>query len=263
MINKQIIKKIVNFILDLLFPKHCVGCDKEGSWLCNKCANDIVKIKTPICPTCQKITLYGQFCPKCRAKTNLTGVIVAAYYEEGPLKEAIHTYKYEGVFDLASDLGKLLCDKLNLLPPTLIRLASERPEFHRRTRWNKVGVVMIPVPLHKKRKAQRGYNQAELLARQINIKNERLKTKNGLILTQKLIRHKYQKKSQTELSGSARRKNLVNCFSWVGDKNELKGKIVFLVDDVYTTGSTLNECAKILRRDAGVKEVWGLVLAKA
>lgn len=249
--------KIKDFALDLIFPKNCVGCGKEGEWICQTCQKKIVLVKTPTCPTCQKITNNGQFCPKCRVKTNLTGVIVAAYYEEGPLKEAIHTFKYEGVFDLSDDLSKILLAGFN-------HIVSKK--------FNQKHTIIIPVPLHKKRRAQRGFNQAELLARQIitkrqkNIKTEEqinLDRENWQMVNNKLIRHKYQKKSQVELSGKARRINLQNSFSWVGDKNELSGKVVLLVDDVYTTGSTLNECAKILRREAGVRQVWGLVLAKA
>lgn len=248
--SKSIIKKTSDFILDLLFPKYCLGCNKEGEWICDKCQKKIILIKQKTCPNCQRITKFGQFCQRCRDKFDLTGAIVAAYYENGPLKEAMHTFKYEGVFDLANDLGKLFHNKLNLLPPPC--LAESR-----RARWNKVGIVIIPVPLHKKRQAMRGFNQAELLARQIAQKNKLVLVKN------QLIRHKYQKKSQAELSGKARRESLKNCFSWVGHPHELKGKTVLLVDDVYTTGSTLNECAKVLRNQAGADEIWGLVLAKA
>ena len=66
-----------------------------------------------------------------------------------------------------------------------------------------------------------------------------------------------------ELSGKARRENVRGVFAWRGQKDELKGKTVLLVDDVYTTGATLQECAKILRQEAGVRQVWGIVLAKA
>lgn len=234
------IKNFGDFILDLLFPINCVGCGKEGEWICSECQNEIIQIKEPTCPNCNRLTSNGKFCPRCREKSYLTGVIVAAYYKEGPLKEAIHTFKYDGVFDLAKDLGKILTGVLE-------------------NRWKK-RAILIPVPLHKKRRAKRGYNQSELLTREIN--------KNVLrgvlpILINKLIRHKFTKKTQVELSGQKRRENMKNCFSWVGTKNELQGKTVILIDDIYTTGSTLQECARIIRQNAGVREVWGLVLAKA
>lgn len=224
-----------NFFLDCLFPKNCVGCQKEGKWICDKCYSKIVFIKQATCPNCNKLTKDGKFCINCRKKTNLTGLITAAYYEDGPLKEAIHTFKYGGVFDLSKDLGKIM------------RKTISDQRFAKNT-------ILIPVPLHKKRRSQRGYNQAELLTKQIA-------NSQWLIVNNKLIRHKHQKKSQAELSGKARRQNLIDCFSWVGG-SEVTNKIVVLIDDVYTTGATLEECAKVLKK-AKAKEVWGLVLAKA
>lgn len=233
------LKKTYNFVLDLLFPKYCVGCGKEGRWLCPDCFNKIVFVSEPTCPSCNRLTVSGKFCPRCRLKSNLTGVIVAAYYQEGPLKEAIHTFKYEGVFDLAKDLGDILIRTL---------------ENHKISKK----AVLIPVPLHKKRRAKRGFNQAELLAREISqcIPHHPL-------LVNSLTRIKQTPKTQVELSGRARRENVKGIFAWRGRPDELEGKTILLVDDIYTTGATLQECAKVLRREAGAREVWGVVLAKA
>lgn len=233
--------KNYDFILDLLFPKFCLSCQKEGKWICAECYNKIVFIKKPTCPSCNRINKQGKFCRRCQDKSNLTGLISAAYYGDNLIKEAIHTFKYEGVFDLAKDLGQILQNRLNLIP------------FRK---CNEVGVVIIPVPLHKKRKAKRGYNQAELLAKQIA-------NNQWLIANNKLIRIKHTEKSQAELSGKARRQNVKGVFVWRGRKNELKAKKVLLIDDIYTTGATLEECAKVLREQAEVKEIWGLVIAKA
>lgn len=230
--------KVFDFILDLLFPKYCVGCGKEGVWICTKCTQAITTIQKPTCPDCQRLSARGKFCPRCRDKSFLTGLIVAAYYQEGPLREAIHTFKYEGVFDLGKDLGEILVRTINdkNLPKT---------------------TLIIPVPLYPRRQTQRGYNQAEILARQVSIAYTWPMIKN------KLVRIKKADKTQVELSSTARRKNVKGIFSWRGKEDELKGKTILLVDDVYTTGATLQECAKILRRHASVKEIWGLVLAKA
>jgi len=229
-------KKLFDYILDLLFPKYCVGCNKEGTWLCSQCQGKIILIKKPTCPNCLTLTEKGQFCPRCRKNTSLTGLIVAAYYKEGPLKEAIHTFKYDGVFDLAKDLGKIL-----------VGVLKERNLAKK--------FVIVPIPLHYKRQAKRGFNQAELLAQQVQ-------NDFGWEINKALVRNKQTQKTQAELSGAARRKNVKNIFSWQGGE-ELKNKSILLIDDVYTTGATLNECAKILRQDAHAKEIWGLVLAKA
>lgn len=225
-----------SFILDLLLPKFCVGCSKEGEWICPRCQEKIVLIKYPTCPKCARITKNGQFCPRCRKKSNISRLIVAAYYQEGPLKEAIHTFKYDGVFDLSKDLGKILVQAV---------------------KSNKISekAIFMPVPLHKRRKMERGFNQSELLAKYVVAGKWALDTNN-------LIRNKITKKTQAELSGQARRQNVKNIFSWRGKKNQYQGKTIILVDDVYTTGATLEECAKVLRKYSGASKIWALVLAK-
>lgn len=234
--SKKLIENLsgfYNFLLDLIFPKYCVGCGCEGVWLCKTCKDKIIYIEKTTCPTCNRLTSIGKFCSRCRPNSYLTGVIVAAYYNEGPLKEAIHNFKYDLIFDLKYALSDILSETLN-------------------KRWNKKAII-IAVPLHKKRASERGFNQAELLAEEVS------KKFNFRIIKNKLVRTKYTTQ-QVKLSGKKRRKNLFGVFGWVG-KEEIKGKIVLLVDDVYTTGATLQECAKILKL-AGAKEVWGLVLAK-
>jgi len=112
--------------------------------------------------------------------------------------------------------------------------------------------LIMPVPLHKKRLRWRGFNQSELLAKGIK------KYFNLDLRLDELIRTKH-KKPQTKLSGRKRKENVKGCFFWKGDW--LDGKNIILVDDVITTGSTLNECAKVLKEN-GAGEVWGLVVAR-
>lgn len=230
-------KIIKDFLLDLIFPKYCVGCEKEGIWLCKGCLKKITLIKKPFCPMCNRLTPKGQFCSRCRPKTELTGVLIAAYYKDGPIKEAIHTFKYDGAYDLSGDLGDIIIYAL-------------------KKRSIQKGYILIPVPLHKNRFKQRGFNQSELLAEYIIKKHPKFK-----YVKNKLIRIK-QSPHQVDLNREERLKNVQGQFDWIGSKNELKNKKIILVDDIYTTGATLNECAKILRKKAGVKEVWGLVIAK-
>jgi ComF family protein len=231
-LNKNL-SSFYNFLLDLIFPKYCVGCGKEGVWLCKDCKEKIIYIKNPTCPSCNRLTSNGKFCNRCRSDSYLTGVIVAAYYNEGPLKEAIHNYKYNLIFDLKHELSDILSETLN-------------------KRWNKKA-YLVPVPLHKKRKAERGFNQSELLTEEI------CKKFNFILIKNKLVRKKYTTQ-QVKLSGKKRRQNMIGAFGWIGGK-EIKNKTIILVDDVYTTGATLQECAKMLRL-AGAREIWALVLAK-
>lgn len=224
-------EKFFNFLLDLIFPKFCVNCQKEGEFLCPSCFKKIIKIQIPQCPFCLKISPFGKVCPSCRRKNYLTGVIVAGYFE-GPLKKAIYVLKYEKIRSLSLILALLLKEKLEDFP--------------------KKNFVITFVPLHFKRKNERGFNQSKLLAENLSIICK--KPCFTLLKRQKYIL------PQTELNKKQRQENIKNAFIFIGNQNDIKNKVVLIVDDVFTTGATLNECAKVLREN-GAKEVWGIVLA--
>lgn len=229
----------IEFVLDLIFPKYCVGCEKEGAWICPTCQSKIILIKSTYCPTCHRLTKDGKFCPRCKLRSYLAGVVVAAHYKEGPLKEAIHTYKYEGVFDLKKDLSKILIQAL----------ATRKFQGQ----W-----ILIPVPLHKNKLHERGYNQSLLLCEEIHKKID-----NFSILNNKLIKKINTTSQVTSTTRHARLKNPIGSFDWIGGVKELENKNIILVDDIYTTGATMQECAKILKAKAKAKKVWGLVLAQS
>jgi ComF family protein len=228
------LKTIKEFILDFLFPKKCAGCQKEGLWLCDQCFEKIVFVKAPACPFCNRLTSKGQFCSRCRGKTFLTGVITSAHYEEGPLKEAIHHYKYNRIRDLVEKLAEIM----------VRRLEEGFPNGR---------LVLVPVPLHPKREAERGFNQARELAKKISEYFD-------ITFVECLKRERYTL-PQVEKTGAERRTNVINAFVLEKDISQIKDKTVLLVDDVFTTGATLSECARKLRQ-AGARQVWGLVLAK-
>ena len=198
---------------DLIFPKKCIGCGAEGNWLCRDCFEKIVIVRQPFCPNCQKLTKSGQYCSRCRVRQSLTGVIIAAHYEN-PLKEAIHKFKYEKLTELSDPFLEIL----------ITRLEAGFP----------VGkLVLVPVPLTKKRESERGYNQAEILANLLAEAFE-IPTINNL-----LVRIK-EKPSQVSLRGEERRKNVLGIFAVRGETAKIKNKTILLVDDVMTTGATLN-----------------------
>lgn len=226
MVTKNEIK---NFILDLIFPRFCVGCNLEGSLLCRKCAGKIIQIKAQICPECQRLSENGKFCKKCAKKFDLSGIIVAAYFEEGPIREMVHNFKYNHVLELKKELTDLLNKAVN-------------QEFD----------LITFTPLHHRRLAERGFNQSEVLAQELS---KRVK----IPCESLLIKTKYTKR-QVGLSGSKRRKNLTNVFK-VKSNQDIVGKKILIIDDITTTGTTLNECAKALK-SAGAKEVWGMVVAR-
>jgi ComF family protein len=229
---KTIINKVSNFVFDLIFPKFCVGCGIEGTWLCNNCKKDILLVESQVCPDCLKISQQGKYCKDCRKKYALKGIMCACYFEEGPTREIIHNFKYNSVTELQGVLGDILYRvfKKSDLLIDLITFA----------------------PLHRKRMAQRGYNQSEILTQKLSEKSK--------IKYQSLLIKKRSTKRQVELTGKLRRKNLTGVFSIIKGIN-IKNKRILIIDDITTTGATLDECAKVLK-SAGAREVWGLVVAR-
>lgn len=230
--------KILDWFLDLIFPKYCVSCNVEGDWICSKCYKKIIQIKKPFCPYCNRLTSQGNFCANCRKKSFLSGVIIAAHYQEGPLKEAIHNYKYNGVHSMTPYLGQII-----------FKVIRDHQKI--------INPVIIPVPLSRKRLAERGYNQSELLAKYLykKIPSSSLNTK--------IIKKIKHMPTQVSLNRSQRLQNPINTFSYCGHKGELNKKIVLLVDDIYTTGATLQNCAKLIKKYNRPKSLWAIVLAKA
>lgn len=192
-------------------------------------------MKTSVCPECGKITQSCQYCPSCKSKlkTPLSGIFIASRYDAGPTKEIIHHLKYSGFTELAELLGEILCEKLvnNSIPRNC---------------------VVVPVPLHQKKEFERGFNQAELMARYVS---KKLDIPGGIALMR--LRNT---RTQVGLNREERIKNCAEAFSCV-DPELILGKNILLVDDVTTTGTTLSECAKVLR-NAGAKRVYGLVVAR-
>lgn len=208
-------------ILNLIFPKKCIGCQKEGVWFCENCISKVALCEMPLL----------RF-----ADSKLDGLISIAYFKE-PLKEAIHAFKYDGIRELVCPLSKL----------AIKHLEDDRLKFIK-------SFILIPIPLYKDKELERGFNQAALLTEEIAKKLNLKILKDGLVKTKKT-------KAQMELKGKERRENVKGTFAFIGDKKEIRNKKILLVDDVITTGSTLNEAAKVLKR-AGAKVVWGLVVAK-
>ncbi len=244
-----------NFILDLFFPKLCFGCGAEGEWICSKCLGKMEVVKVAFCPNCKKPTIFGEVCETCRSKVFIDGVVVCAHFKEGVLREAIHNFKFNFVFDVGNFFGKMMVAK------------TKNYECRIQNTWlsrDNPGVVpagfdlVVPVPLHKKRFAFRGFNQAEILSRVICRERSRPFPTGWAINCSGLKRIKHTT-PQSELDREERLKNLKEVFVWSGEK--LFGKKILLVDDITTTGSTLEECAKVLK-SAGAESVWGIVLAR-
>ncbi len=237
----QIIKNHVlkgrDFIFDFILPKYCLNCRKEGEWLCAQC-QDLLTFKKQYCLHCKTFNTSGKFCSSCEKKYFLDGVLIAGDYDNQILAELIKKIKYHFAKDVSEILAQFL--KNFVL------------EYQKKNNFNLKNFILIPIPLHKKRENFRGFNQsyeltqkfAEFFDLKIN-KHDLIKIKNT--------------KAQAKLNENERKNNIKESFSWQG-KN-LKKQNIILIDDVVTTGSTLNECARILKNN-GAGEIIGLAVAK-
>jgi len=239
------ILKTKEFLLDLLFPKFCLGCQKEGSYLCDDCRAllDIGEFDYCLCdrkPFRLPLEQKSGKCQRCRDK-KLSGLYFALPYKEKALtRKLIYQFKYQPYLkDLAKTLASILIEHFVLSEKNTDEI------------WD--NSVLIPVPLDEKKLKARGYNQAEELVKELS------KVLNVPVVSGVLTKTK-STKPQMELSKEERGENLENAFT-IKNPEKISGKKVFLVDDVYTTGSTMEECAKILR-NGGVKTVWGIALAR-
>lgn len=218
-------------LLDILFPRRCVSCRKVGSYFCKNCLQQIEYITHPICPVCARPAISGITHPRCLTAFSLDGMYAVAHYQ-GPIRNAIHLLKYKFVSDLVESLISLI---VTHYPDTLPKLD-----------------YLTFVPLHPRREKFRGFNQSMILA-------QRLSKKLNIPFKNNILKRVKKTKPQVELKREERRTNLRGAFSCV-NKEDVKGKIIGLVDDVATTRSTLSECAKVLKRN-GAQIVWGVVLA--
>jgi ComF family protein len=204
-----------------------------GSLLCAKCRDEFELVEPPLCPHCGRPRSNGCLCPLCqRDPLQIDGVRSVAYFD-GTLREAIHRFKYYNQQDLAIPLGKLMGNYWEKSP-----LPAE---------------IIVPVPLHKDRLRERGYNQATLLARE-------LAKSIGLPVSENSLMRVRATRPQVDLNAEERKENVGDAFRCSNE--ELKGKRVLLIDDVCTTGATLEACSVALRQ-VGARSVWAFTLARA
>jgi ComF family protein len=215
--------KFKEFILDLIFPKFCLGCKREGTFLCEDCFS-ILEISTS----------HQKF----RGK-NLADLYFPVNYENFLVKKLIQNFKYP-------PLIKELKKELSLIIFSHLLLLDKKPDFS--------DFVLVPIPLSKKKLKWRGFNQAEEIAKELS---NFLKIP---LISDCLIKIK-ETKDQVELSEKERKESVKGVF-FVKNEEKILGKNVLLVDDVFTTGATMEEAARVLR-EAGVKKIVGIVIAKA
>ncbi|MFC1962076.1 ComF family protein [Chloroflexota bacterium] len=225
--------KFKGMALDLLFPRWCVGCGEEGNFICVSCRRGLLPIKPPICPRCGHPQADEALCSSCASGQTAIDDIRSPFIFSGVMRQAIHQFKYRNLKALATTLAELLLTYLEANP-----LPAE---------------VLVPVPLHQTRLRERGYNQSELLAKELGKMTELP------VLNECLIRERYSLPQARTATAAERKKNVENAFSCPG--TSLESKRLLLIDDVTTSGATLNAAATVLK-EAGAISVWGLVVAR-
>lgn len=226
-----LLTNIKQIVLDAVFPHKCV-CGEWGVLLCDECRGEIRVDKTGLCPVCKRISEFGRTCPVCRHKSQLTGVMILGPHK-GILKDLIWKYKYRFVTDLAAPLAEIAGDRFG--------------DFLREKRF-----LITYAPISRSRLNWRGFNQAQLLAEKV--------AGNLSLKCQKTLRKDNNVDSQVGHTRRERLRNISGKIAYDG-AGELMNRKILIIDDVYTTGATLEECAKVLRA-AGYLEVWGLVLSR-
>ncbi|OGM90408.1 hypothetical protein A2999_00315 [Candidatus Wolfebacteria bacterium RIFCSPLOWO2_01_FULL_38_11] len=233
--------KVKNLILEILFPSLCLNCKKylpQNEILCQFCLDSIRLNTALVCPICRKRLPENKSCR--HGKKYFYFLAAAGNYSDPILQNLIHYFKYKNFQNLAPFLVELLIKYLNS-PNLKFHILNSKP-------------IVIPVPLHHSREKQRGYNQSKLIA-------EILSKKLNFQLIEAVKRTKNNKPQANLKNIEKRVENVKNCFE-IPYPELIKNKNILLVDDVYTSGATMNEMVKILKEN-GARRIIAAVIAKA
>lgn len=251
---KGVLRTYADALLDLIYPRRCEACESplahgridEARWLCDDCRHQLPRVVAPFCEKCGEPydgAISGTFrCGNCADLKLHFECAISAYRADKEVRELIHRFKYQHELHLGGLLGCLLQKALD--DP---RLAAT--DF---TRW-----TLVPVPLHHARQREREYNQAWELCRTLS-------RRSGIPAVDALKRVR-PTTPQASLSRHQRIENLHRAFEMkraVLRRAPFRGQNILLVDDVLTTGSTTSECARVLRKKAGVRRVVVITVAR-
>ncbi|MEA3452734.1 MAG: ComF family protein [Patescibacteria group bacterium] len=221
-------QKILTQILDFLWSKHCLNCGKEGQYLCDDCIS-LIDISRE---------------PPCSGFRYLDKLYFPTTYDEKLVRAVISRYKYSYAKELSKTLANLIISHFKLMDKSPPFLSEDTDNF-----------LICAVPLYKSKLKQRGFNQSEEIAKHLSNFLNIPFSPNLLIKTKKTL-------PQMSLNKNQRLKNISNCFEINPEKkSQIIDKKILLIDDVFTTGATIGECAKILKQNQ-TQFVWGIVVAR-
>lgn len=240
---KNTLQKLKELVLDTFFPKQCIHCEKYGAYLCRNCKyKHIEYYSVNLCHVCKNevfnlpegMILHNN----CRYLTNLNEVLVSLKYSK-LIKKILKEIKYNFHFDIVNLVVDLMLENIDI---------SKLRES-----------LLVPVPLHRAKKLYRGFNQAELIAAEIAKRLNKLDIVTSVI---NILRRTRKTKTQVGMTKEQRQQNLKQAFC-IASKSFLKFKNrkIFLIDDVMTTGTTLEECGEVLKKN-GFQDIRALVFAR-
>jgi len=240
-VEKTIVKtkRLFNWALNLIFPPRCVVCGRLEIWLCPSCAQTLSLFDKPCCPQCSRPGATSELCETCRIQPLRVNPVRSAFLfdKEGPIRDLLHALKYYGA-------GEVL---VQALAQPLVA-AWERACL--------TSDVLLPIPLHPQREATRGYNQSVLLA---HVLSQHV----GIPVVSDALARVRNTPSQTRLKLAQRRDNVKDAFAIKETANFTPAqKHITLIDDVATTGATLDACAAVLLNQ-GARQVNAFTLARA
>jgi ComF family protein len=227
---------IIDFAFKILFPKICLGCGYEGAFACDECIPTL-EISPPQCFVCESRSFEGLTCKRCLYKSPIRRFFAPLKYDQKLTRELIHALKFKGVHDI-----------INILAPRAINALS----FYQFVKKD-TNIVFVPIPLRQKRLRERGFNQAELFAIALN------NFFNKKIDTSLLIRSSDRPPQTSIKKKEERMQNIAGVFQ--ATRITSKDVTYVLVDDVATTGATLNDAARALK-EAGAETIWGITAAR-
>lgn len=234
--------KLRDGVLEAVFPVVCVSCGTEGRYICEKCEIFLGEASF-ICPACRRASFTGERHGVCAPRYGLQG-LVSIWEYEGAIQRLVHCIKYDGVAHAIEESIERACGSM---------------VFNQRRFGAFLSFLFSPdtlvtyVPMHSRKEKRRGFNHAELIA---NMLAKRTKNK-----TVCLLEKRKETKPQVDLDKEERLQNMRGSFVFSARPDFGTVNKVVLVDDVWTTGATMQECCKVLRK-AGIQEVWGFTLAR-
>lgn len=236
---KAKLEKIKEAVLDTLFPKTCFGCNKDGKYICDECSVFLGEASL-ICPICDNPSFTGQKHFHCSARYGLDG-LVGVWEYEGITKSALREIKYKYIFDAILEFVESAFEAM--LKDTL-RFQSFLSFLYLKDTY------ISYVPMYRKKEKRRGFNQAKLIAGTISEATE----KEVISL---LTRIK-DTQLQANLNKEERLKNVKDSFALLPDLSFIPRNLI-LVDDFWTTGTTMKQCCKVLKK-TGVQNIWGFTM---